>query len=480
MLKYAYAWPGIPPAKMILPRRVSRTKRSFLSRSLPIYPQASSSVSTAIDCKLGDGGMATVYGATHPLIGKKAAIKVMNPALSLDAGLVERFILEARAVNAIGHPEHRRRLQLRPARRRAQLLRHGVAAGRDALRSPVGAAPRRSTRRSTSSTRSATRSRPRTKRASSIATSSRRTCSSDAGARTARSGQAARLRRRQAHRHRRRARRHGPDVAAAADDDRPGRRHARLHLARAGARQVRRRQDRHLRARRHRLRDDPRAAPVRSRQQRRRRAHAPVGRAAGAAHAVAGDSGGARRPAAAHARQDAGQAPVAGGGARGRSSELRGTPPPFDWDSMAPSPGRLVEPSPSQPPGLVAVAAAAARALDARRRPAAVGAARAHALGRGRRCARRWRRGARRRRRAWKPAGTLPAIAQPLSHSTTAASPSRTELPAPATPAVDRRGHPRRPRRRRQRAHRARRRAGGTVGLGRAPARRAPASTRCR
>src|SRR3954468_3272817 len=48
--------------------------------------------------------MATVYGATHPLIGKKAAIKVMNPALSVDAGLVERFILEARAVNEIGHP----------------------------------------------------------------------------------------------------------------------------------------------------------------------------------------------------------------------------------------------------------------------------------------------------------------------------------------------------------------------------------------
>jgi serine/threonine-protein kinase len=57
-----------------------------------------------IECKLGDGGMATVYGATHPLIGKKAAIKVMNPALSVDAGLVERFILEARAVNEIGHP----------------------------------------------------------------------------------------------------------------------------------------------------------------------------------------------------------------------------------------------------------------------------------------------------------------------------------------------------------------------------------------
>lgn len=57
-----------------------------------------------IDCKLGDGGMAVVYGATHPLIGKKAAIKVMNPALSLEPGLVERFVLEARAVNEIGHP----------------------------------------------------------------------------------------------------------------------------------------------------------------------------------------------------------------------------------------------------------------------------------------------------------------------------------------------------------------------------------------
>jgi serine/threonine-protein kinase len=57
-----------------------------------------------VDGKLGDGGMATVYGATHPLIGKKAAIKVMSPSLSADAGAVARFALEARAVNRIGHP----------------------------------------------------------------------------------------------------------------------------------------------------------------------------------------------------------------------------------------------------------------------------------------------------------------------------------------------------------------------------------------
>jgi len=57
-----------------------------------------------IEQKLGDGGMSTVYGATHPLIGKKAAIKVMSPSLSADAGAVARFALEARAVNRIGHP----------------------------------------------------------------------------------------------------------------------------------------------------------------------------------------------------------------------------------------------------------------------------------------------------------------------------------------------------------------------------------------
>src|SRR5882672_12562896 len=48
--------------------------------------------------------MAVVYAATHPLIGKKAAIKVMSPNLAVDAAAVARFILEARAINRIGHP----------------------------------------------------------------------------------------------------------------------------------------------------------------------------------------------------------------------------------------------------------------------------------------------------------------------------------------------------------------------------------------
>src|SRR5262249_43816177 len=42
--------------------------------------------------------------ATHPVIGKKAAIKVISPSLCADADCVERFVLEARAANEIGHP----------------------------------------------------------------------------------------------------------------------------------------------------------------------------------------------------------------------------------------------------------------------------------------------------------------------------------------------------------------------------------------
>jgi serine/threonine protein kinase len=57
-----------------------------------------------VEGKLGEGGMAVVYSAVHPLIGKKAAIKVMSPVLSADAGAVARFALEARSVNRIGHP----------------------------------------------------------------------------------------------------------------------------------------------------------------------------------------------------------------------------------------------------------------------------------------------------------------------------------------------------------------------------------------
>src|SRR5262245_53188130 len=56
-----------------------------------------------IEGKLGEGGMATVYAATHPVIGKKAAIKVISPSLCTDEEALKRFRQEARSVNQIGH-----------------------------------------------------------------------------------------------------------------------------------------------------------------------------------------------------------------------------------------------------------------------------------------------------------------------------------------------------------------------------------------
>lgn len=53
---------------------------------------------------LGEGGMGTVYVAEHPLIGRRVAIKVLHPTFATSPGAVGRFVNEARAANAIGHP----------------------------------------------------------------------------------------------------------------------------------------------------------------------------------------------------------------------------------------------------------------------------------------------------------------------------------------------------------------------------------------
>jgi len=57
-----------------------------------------------VEGKLGQGGMGAVYSAVHPVIAKKAAIKILHPQLSVNREAVERFVQEARAVNQIGHP----------------------------------------------------------------------------------------------------------------------------------------------------------------------------------------------------------------------------------------------------------------------------------------------------------------------------------------------------------------------------------------
>src|SRR5262249_22986173 len=54
--------------------------------------------------KIAKGGMGTVYAAIHPVIAKKAAIKVLSRDLCRDPEATERFVREARAANRIGHP----------------------------------------------------------------------------------------------------------------------------------------------------------------------------------------------------------------------------------------------------------------------------------------------------------------------------------------------------------------------------------------
>ena len=53
---------------------------------------------------VGEGGMGKVFLAEHMLIKRRVAIKILRPELATDANVVERFMNEARAAGAIGHP----------------------------------------------------------------------------------------------------------------------------------------------------------------------------------------------------------------------------------------------------------------------------------------------------------------------------------------------------------------------------------------
>jgi eukaryotic-like serine/threonine-protein kinase len=53
---------------------------------------------------LGEGGMGAVYLAEHPTIGRRVAVKVLHKNYIRDENLLGRFLNEARAANAIRHP----------------------------------------------------------------------------------------------------------------------------------------------------------------------------------------------------------------------------------------------------------------------------------------------------------------------------------------------------------------------------------------
>ena len=57
-----------------------------------------------IDDKIDEGGMGCVYRATHVLMEKVVAVKVLHPALAADDKIVARFTREAKAASRISHP----------------------------------------------------------------------------------------------------------------------------------------------------------------------------------------------------------------------------------------------------------------------------------------------------------------------------------------------------------------------------------------
>ena len=53
---------------------------------------------------LGVGGIAAVYSAKHPVLGREIAIKILHRRFAKDAELAARFVREARETAALGHP----------------------------------------------------------------------------------------------------------------------------------------------------------------------------------------------------------------------------------------------------------------------------------------------------------------------------------------------------------------------------------------
>jgi serine/threonine protein kinase len=53
---------------------------------------------------IGEGGMASVYEGTHEKLGTKVAVKILNPVLSANKQIRQRFENEAKFMASLNHP----------------------------------------------------------------------------------------------------------------------------------------------------------------------------------------------------------------------------------------------------------------------------------------------------------------------------------------------------------------------------------------